>query len=274
MKTFVRLLSILAVLGFTACDYIDDPIAEGGIGPIDSVAVRKVLIEDFTGHKCPNCPLAQEEIVDLKENYFGDQMIAVSIHAGFFASTSPGYTYDFTTPEGDALNSFFGVQAYPNGMVNRTGYLTGEHLSAYDEWRTKVNVLLQEDPDMDIDISPTYNSSDHSIDVDVDVEVLSVMDDEFHLVIYLIEDGIQQPQKGPGGAEYPDYIHDHVLRASMNSAWGELLVNGPVAPSEIYSKSYSMALDSEWDEQNMHLVAFVYRNSDLEIIQVDEAKLK
>ena len=257
-----------------SCDYIDDPIQGGGGTNPDTGVVRKVLIEDFTGHKCPNCPLAQEELVKLHDNFFGDQLIAISVHAGFFATVSPGFTYDFTTDEGEELATFFGVQAYPSGMVNRTGYPNGEHLSVYDNWATKVSAILANDPEMDISIDPTYSSGNHSLSVDLEVKVLSNLDDEFHLVVYLTEDSLQQPQIGPGNVTIPDYIHNHVLRGSMNTTWGESIANGQISTGETFTKTYNMDLDAEWNEQNMHIVAFVYRSSDLEIIQAEEAKVK
>jgi thiol-disulfide isomerase/thioredoxin len=274
MKWTSYITSLFFIVLVASCDYIEDPIQGGGGTNPDTGAVRRVLIEDFTGHKCPNCPLAQQELVNLHDNFFGDQLIAISVHAGFFASTSPGFTYDFTTPEGEELNTFFGVQAYPSGMVNRTGYPTGEHLSVYDSWATKVSAILANPPDMDIAIEPNYSSTNHSLSVDIDVEVLNGMNDVFHLVVYLTEDSIIQPQIGPGNDHIEDYVHNHVLRGSMNTAWGETIATGEVIPTDTYSKSYAMSLDSEWNEQNMHIIAFVYRSSDLEIIQVEEAKLK
>ena len=58
---------------------------------------KKILLEDYTGHKCGNCPRAAEKAEELKEIY-GDQLIPIAIHAGFFASDFGGnFTTDFTS---------------------------------------------------------------------------------------------------------------------------------------------------------------------------------
>ena len=70
MKHRVHTLFVLLafVLGLVSCDRIDDPV-EGIIETIDETYdipalepldtdVQRVLIEDFTGHQCGNCPNA------------------------------------------------------------------------------------------------------------------------------------------------------------------------------------------------------------------------
>ena len=55
---------------------------------------RVVLIEDFTGQNCINCPAAHEVIEPLQMQY-PDNVVAVSIHAGAFGI--PVDRTDFTT---------------------------------------------------------------------------------------------------------------------------------------------------------------------------------
>ncbi len=43
---------------------------------------RAVLIEDFTGQKCVNCPNGTTLINDIVETYGEDNVIAVGIHSG------------------------------------------------------------------------------------------------------------------------------------------------------------------------------------------------
>ena len=73
---------ILSALAFTSCDVIGDTERFTEIEM--PVFERRVLLEDFTGQKCRNCPKAHREISSLKEVY-GDNLIAVSIHAGGYA---------------------------------------------------------------------------------------------------------------------------------------------------------------------------------------------
>ena len=75
------------LLYFTSCDIVETPYMNNeNINTIDTNSnsyVKKVLIEDFTGHKCPNCPQAANEIKAIQDIY-GDQVIAIAIHTSSF----------------------------------------------------------------------------------------------------------------------------------------------------------------------------------------------
>ena len=129
-----RTISLCLLLAVFSCDYIDDPI-QASIGPVDPCELpkmqfkgdssfRKVLIEDFTGHRCNNCPLASDAIKAIEQNQAG-AIVAVAMHAGpanFIDPDPPTYPTDFRTPEGDDLEEFFKVTFLPAGMVSRTDF--------------------------------------------------------------------------------------------------------------------------------------------------------
>ena len=43
---------------------------------------KNVLLVDFTGQRCVNCPKANEEIESLQRQYGGDTVISVGMHSG------------------------------------------------------------------------------------------------------------------------------------------------------------------------------------------------
>ena len=44
-----------------------------------------VLVEEFTGQKCINCPEAHEELAKIQKEYGEDNVISVCIHASALA---------------------------------------------------------------------------------------------------------------------------------------------------------------------------------------------
>ena len=66
---------------------------------------RNILLEDFTGHLCPNCPNAAREIEAIRTIY-EDQIIALAIHVSpdfarpYSANQAPSFQYDFRTEWG------------------------------------------------------------------------------------------------------------------------------------------------------------------------------
>ena len=268
MKKFIYVLAL--IFGLTAgCDYIDDPIQEGGIGPIptDSV-VQKVLVEDYTGHKCPNCPDAATEAEDLKAIY-GDRVVVVAIHAGFFSSPSPGFETDFRTPAGDAMNTFFGFAAYPAGLVNRIGY-PSQHILNFQAWPPAVAVALEESPAAKIEVNADLSGS--TLSTSVEIEYQAEVDGDYSLIVWITEDGIIAPQVYVGQT-IPDYEHNHVLRTAITPTWGDVVSMGAVDLDSTYTKTFSSNWNNEWNEQNCHVVAFLYDQQTLQVVQVEEIKL-
>src|SRR5688572_579237 len=141
MKAILKsCLLIFAVITWQACDKVSPPYKETVAAATGS---RKVLVEDYTGHKCGNCPRASTTIYDLKATY-GDNLIIMAIHAGQFATTLPAgapyYTYDFRTPEGNELDTDFGISTAgnPNGMVNRR-VVDGSIIISSTKWVSEVS---------------------------------------------------------------------------------------------------------------------------------------
>src|ERR1700741_1300369 len=88
------------------------------VGPPE-LGDRKVLIEEFTGVRCVNCPDGSAEIENLLSLY-GGNLVAVSIHSGFFSDPYPDNLYDFRTPEGDQLLNYLGQPlGYPTAVIDR-----------------------------------------------------------------------------------------------------------------------------------------------------------
>ena len=74
MKNNILIFSTLLLI--ISCDIEEGPY----IADYDSyVNPEKVLIEDYTGHLCPNCPEAGREIKAIQDIY-GNQVIALAIH--------------------------------------------------------------------------------------------------------------------------------------------------------------------------------------------------
>ncbi|MBN3035805.1 MAG: Omp28-related outer membrane protein [Bacteroidales bacterium] len=240
--------------------------------------VRKVLLEDYTGHKCVNCPGAAVISRDLEEQYDG-QVVLLAVHAGWFAQPSAGglYTMDFTTDEGDELDTFFGISVLgnPKGMVNRMGEGTARVLNPQD-WASKVGEALSHMPDASLRITTDYHQSSHALSTGVTVTFLNTLRGIYRVCTFIAEDSIVAPQMnndptiGPT-PDIEDYVHMHVLRGSFSGTWGEGLNTGNIVPGVPYTVSYSnLALDPGWKEKHLSVVAFVYDAVTYEVIQAEK----
>lgn len=271
--SFTFILALLAGL-FGGCDEIDPPYTTGADhdhNGDNGEVVRRVLLEEFTGHQCPNCPEGTQVAKDLKALY-GDQLVIVTIHAGWFANTDDDhFQYDFTTPEGDQLETHFQVNQFPVGLVNRTNF-DGSLLLSPSAWGEAMHGSLHESPLFDLHIH--NDMEDGGLDVLVEIEVLEAAADTYYLAVFLTESGIIKPQKTNDPA-YPsgvieDYAHNYVLRTGLNGAFGELLQEDPLSSGEQLSRDYHLSWDEEWAPENSAIVAFVYDEATEAVLQVAE----
>jgi hypothetical protein len=279
-RTLIYPLFIAFVVFISSCDKIDAPYKQGGsTNPTDTNAVQKILLEEFTGHQCPNCPAGGKIAQQLKALY-GDKMVLISIHAGDFAevNTSGYFTYDFRSTTGNELNTFFGIWGYPNGLVNRNGY-DQNHIISPSGWGTRIETLINQAPKIELNLSNEYNEISRNVETTVNAEILSELAGSYKISAYITEDSIVKPQQTQNDPDYPsniitDYVHHHVLRGSMNGTWGDTIFSQSLELAAISEKTFSATLNSSWDEKHCYIVVFIYDAATYEIVQVEEKRVK
>ena len=285
MKFVIKIFALFITLGFlwTSCDKITCPCTEGGnnSGQTNDT-IRKVLLEDFTGHTCVNCPQAHKIAADLQA-YYGKQLIVVAIHANFFAKPKAApFDDDFRTTEGEDLYNFFGVQTNPIGMVNRIKQSNGGYLVDKGAFSSEVSKQIDSlplTPDLYIYLDPTFNTGDSTINLQTDVTFLSNLPSgKYNLCVMITESGIIAAQKNndPTLGDTPEilnYEHNHMLRGMFTTTWGDEILDAAPSANQVIHKSYSnFKLGKDWNPKNCHIVAFVYHADGPNIQQIIQAQ--
>lgn len=278
LKIFLPVLFI--VLAFAACDKIEAPYSdEVGVVPPPDPTSRKVLLEESTGHLCVNCPSGTEIAQELKETY-GDRLILISIHAGFFARPfSDPYDADFRTEAGNTLEDEFNVQANPAGMVNRAEY-NGDLILAEGVWTSAVTEVIFDTADVSMKITHTYDEASKNLDISVESTVLKSLEGSYSLCLYVTGDTVSAQKNdnediGPT-PDILDYHHKHMLINAYPDAWGTPLNGGgALIANEVYTTDIDGTLKEGWDAaaNNCSLVAFIYDNATKEVIQAEEVHI-
>ncbi|MGB0916116.1 MAG: Omp28 family outer membrane lipoprotein [Flavobacteriales bacterium] len=267
---------ILGCTDQTALNY--NPLANSNNCDCQYEGQRNVLIEDYTGHTCGNCPRAAEVLHDLELTY-GSRIIPLAVHVGFFAETQGSapapYSTDFRTPAGNEWNSEFGnsAQGLPNGMINRRQE-GGGYVQSYTAWTAQVANILEEEPDASIGLDLTYEEATRTVNVDVDVTAFNDLNSgPYNLILCLTEDSIIDWQKDydPALADenLEDYVHMHALRTNFNGTWGDQIGTGSIGAGTVISNTYSLVLDDAWDHHHCNVVAFIYQTGNKEVVQAD-----
>lgn len=279
MKNILILtLIIISTSLFFSCDELDGPTYYEDIKVSTSDTVNKILIEEFTGHKCGNCPRAHKKLEQLQTIY-PDRIIPVGFHVGFFAlpSQSGSFTADYRSVPGDEINSYYNVSegaGLPAGIVNRTAKpddLNNEVVLYEDDWAIVINYYENKPVDALMNIDLSYNTETRNVAGDVTVNFLNELDKEINIVLYVIEDSIVSWQKDyasdPNDIE--NYAHRHVFRDVINTTWGEEFVSGSIAAGQNETYTFSYTLNEVWNENHCEIIAYIYDAETREIIQVE-----
>lgn len=271
--SFFFAIMVLATI-IASCDKVSPPFDETGSGgnPNPDVTVQKVLIEDFTGHTCKNCPAASKIAENIQKAYPG-RVVVMAIHSGFYADTGAtgNFTYNFRIPEGQQISDDFGISSWPNGMVNRRKY-NGSPITGKDSWSSHTGLWLQETPKASIKISNVYNDATRNITTTITSKALKDLTGQYKLAVFYTEDSIIKPQI-VDNTTVLDYVHMHALRGAFNGAYGEVVMNNPATNDSIV-KTYSLTLRADAVAKNCHVVAYIIDETSKEIIQVEEKEMK
>lgn len=268
---------VIGILSFISCDKIsksDRNKIDISFIPSDTpsfpaldILFQKYLLEDFTGHRCANCPAAHVVANKLKAQ-MKDTLVLMVLHVGTLAKPLGAlFSADFMTDAGTEYAREFGITSNPNGMINRMLF-NGNRRVAYNEWEIKFNELVRKSADVGIQII-AKNDNENST-VFIKTSLLNDVAQNLQLCVLLTEDNIISPQELKNEID-TFYVHNHVLRTSITpDVWGDILdisKNG-----EFVIKAYSIDFknNTAWRKENCNIVAFVYDKDTKEILQVEE----
>ncbi len=293
---------IVVFFSIVSCDYIENPYPEANknvsdtssctpaIFPAVTSHVKKILIEDFTGHTCGNCPKAAKILHEI-DSIYSDKIIGIGIHVGGYANPAPGYngspatayTADYRTAAGELYDEAFGVSAFglPQGMFNRKLYddINKTHLQFYPNWKTFVSSIIAEPAVMDLQIISDFSITTRKICVSVRDSFLTALPGSFKLVVLLTQDNIVDWQDYIG-VNKSDYIHRHILRDAItpSGAWGETITSDSVNTGAKSTNLFAYTIPASYkgiacDVNNCYLIAYIYNTANYEIIQSEICKV-
>lgn len=291
---------LLIISSMVSCDFVKNanpPLEPSNTGgPATNVYItdsttnsnpsqRKVLVEDYTGHKCGNCPAAADVLKALETQYMG-KIVPLAVHAGFFSTINANYPSDFRTTAGNAYDTQFGNSAAgnPNGLTNRNGYGTGGFIKAYSAWGSEVSQQITQAPKFQLFIKYKYDSGTLLLSTDVKVKSLTTNTGVYKVVVLLSEDSViaeQLDYRLPSGSQFvTNYEFDHMLRGAINSEWGDVVfTGGAILNSTQTLSTTNFQIKSTYKIPKCHVIAYIYdanpaSSTYYEVLQVEEVKLK
>lgn len=280
------------LLGFllSSCDKVKNPIVvkDTAVGTNfitnsnwARANYKKVLLEDYTGHQCGNCPAAALVAENLA-NQYKDSLVVIAVHAGFFTKlTSPEFVVSYTTQAGNDWDASggFGVSAAgnPNGMVNRKNFPGNGLIQKETKWPTTVPMALKDPFIVKLNVTTNYDPTAYALNTDIKATFLTNYTNGIKVSVVLIEDSIEGVQKDY--TKNPDVVHGyefmHVLRGGINGSWGDVLKAGPIAALDSAKISYpNFSVKQTYNDKRLYAVVFAYDAVSREVLQVEKVKIR
>jgi hypothetical protein len=295
-----KVLAVLA-LSFTiiiSCDKVEHPIVKKDpvvtppvtTGPVyvtnsnQSISnYRKVLLEDYTGHRCPNCPTGNDIIRNILVPRYKDSLIVMSIHQGntFAAPQGTLYVNDYRTEAGEAWGSSsggFGVSFWPAGIVNRKKYGSTLQLPSA-AWSANVPKGLKEPFILKLDVNTNYELSSRILTLTVKSTCMATYTDNIKIIVGIVQDSIVSPQD-VRGVEDDEYEFEHMFRGAFNGTWGEILMSKPIQASDSLTKKFSnlqipsAVMGVPVNDKKVSIVVIAYNESNKEVVQAEKVALR
>lgn len=258
---------------------------------------RKVLVEDYTGHYCGNCPTAAVKAESLIATY-GSSIVVIANHVSDqFAkpnrdTASGKYREDFRNPASTDWDVTLGMSSagLPKGAVNRIQKPTYPQNPGV--WTSLVPAELAKPQSVKMDVSTSYDPGKKILDVKVKSTFLTSVNADVYLSLIITQDSIISDQKDytmpPSQATDPDdpdrrvnYRFDHIVVTSLNGSWGDLVKKSPVTGDTATISKNCFSVSKCFfknivclNDNHLSLVAFTYNATTKEILQVEKVKLR
>lgn len=257
---FLGVATAAMAMAAASCSNIDEGNRFIEVNPVNPEEVgRAILIEDFTGQRCVNCPTGTEIINGIVEAYGEDNVIAVGIHSGPLGFAGNSKTPGLMTDTGNEYYTRWDKEnkmGQPWVIFNRK---TSPD-SQYYNWAAQVSTIISEKANLSVNIANAYDADKRTLTTTVGADgVNGTVNGK--LQVWIVEDGVPALQMMPDGSANKEYVHNHVFRAAVNGTWGEDVT---VKEGETTTKQYSYVLPEAWNTDNIAVVAFVYNDSGVE----------
>ena len=231
---------------------------------------RNLLIMEFTGNNCKNCPNGAAMVEQIKEDEGESRVISVGLHPYGDINTipvptihpTPG-TQDFRSDAATALYDYYKPSGFPSAIFNG---LKSSMSGSIPEWMSKASEALQSSAAMSIEATSSYDATTRELKVDYEIDFGNVVNKKLSATVWLVENHILGTQTMPDGKLDINYEHNHVLRTSLNGDWGEPIGDSFDSDSRV-AKSASIILNENWVAENCQVVVYVYADDDKEVEQ-------
>ncbi len=289
------------LVGFSACtEKAPDIILHSVPAKVDTFYIssanltpepHNVLVEDFTGATCTNCPAAHDIIKGLQDIAANrGRIIDIALHINDYPQTEPvrGHKYDFRSAVATSIQNgvFQSLIAMPIGGIDRqpNGSNTAAPLQCSPTvWASTINSRLNTVDSINLDVVSSYDPVAKKVKITATVSHIYATDIVQNLNLAIVEDSFIDKQEDNRVTGYTDtaYHFNSILRALVTAT----PLGDQIAPSYtnntkpkglVYTRYYTYDWNTAWNPANCRVIAFVTKGAAAgaaNVYQTKEAKI-
>ncbi|MDR0830349.1 MAG: Omp28 family outer membrane lipoprotein [Prevotellaceae bacterium] len=268
MKKTISILAILSVI-FCACDTI--PENERTINTDLGNFKKTVLLFDFTGWQCTNCPEAARMAHNLQETA-GEKLIVVSLHPKGIHWTEPtDSALDLRSNAATEYWSFFDKpDAFPIGTVDIIPY-NDNLLIDRIFWSAAIAQRIVKEMPLDLEVSCGIDTLTSKIAIKSKISASSeTSETEIYSLILLVMENKVIGAQIDNGVRNNNYEHNHVLRDAINGVWGEPFFSPK--KDDFIERTAEYQANSAWKIKNCDVVGIIINAQTKEVVAAQTAE--
>lgn len=237
---------------------------------------RMVLLEEFTGASCPNCPDGHRVVHKIDSLYQKD-FVTYSLHHGTLAKPVTTGDPDFRLEESATIASTFGSNAMPTALIDRTKNNNNNFIFGRNEWMTLVQNRLLVPVKQNIVLSVRQDANNQKYYLTIEVEFLEETTNSTSYTVVMAEDGIIADQI-QGSIILPKYNHKGVSRKFYTGATGSIL-NKPTGSAvyekgRVYKKEIELTTNPSWKVDKLYVAVHLTDEASKEVLQAAKIKVQ
>lgn len=256
-KIWTILLAACGLAALSACD-TKSGWEEATLEPLAQAQQRHILVEDYTGQICVNCPQAAKQLHTISKTLPGSVLI-VSMHAPMTGQTLSDLASETADVYAKAVNL---PTSAPHISVNRQDIKGQRFLTNRAEWESAIFNAVNTPAAYRIDLKAQVR--DGKVVVNTKVNHVDAQKRKINLQLWVVED--IRARQIVDGILKPDYFHHNVLRGALNGNWGEALEMPNVGAAN-HEGEYNLPTNVA-KVDNAKVIAFVRDSESGEVLEV------
>ena len=217
-----------------------------------------VLVEDYTGTWCGYCTRVSFAIEELKKQT--KDAVVIAIHQGDPMQFSLEAT----------LRSHFGVTGFPTAFVDRKARWAPPEPSSLDQVLSKLTNKAYAALAMESSLDGDILTIKVKLKMGYNYKALK-------LGLYIVEDELIYDQRNwtsyYQGDPIKNFEHNDVLRKNITGLLGDEIPSEHLGHDKEFEKEFQYVIPSEFNKDNIRMIAFVTEASKKETINVRSSKI-